>query len=130
LLGTNYGGDGVTTFGLPDLRGRSALHFGQGPGLSFYPLGTKTGQESVTLNITHLPQHQHLLNVSSAPGTQSSPSNAYFGAHRGGYAEAADTTLAAGAVAANGGSQPHSNLSPYLVMNYCIAMQGIFPSRN
>ena len=136
LLGTTYGGNGVNTFALPDLRSRTPLHFGQGLGLSPYSLGEPIGVETVTLVSNQLPQHSHPLigvNVTAdkRPPTGRSFANdssatADFYAPPGG----STTTLSPSTVTATGGSAPHSNMQPYLVVNFCIAMQGIFPSRN
>jgi microcystin-dependent protein len=128
LLGTMYGGNGQNTFALPDLRGRSPLHFGaqNGPTRTQGEMG---GTESHTLQAFEMPQHAHMLNVVNKPGTALAPAGNYLAAHRGGYAEAGDVALAAGTVSNTGGSQPHPNMSPFLALNFCIAIQGIFPSR-
>jgi microcystin-dependent protein len=136
LLGTTYGGDGITTFALPDLRGRVANHFGQGPGLSNYVQGEVSGTETVTLLITELPAHNHAVLANSGTGNTNSPEGALLGGYgtslppEGPYTNAgANTTLAANAVGPSGGSQPHNNLSPFLTLNYIIATEGIYPSR-
>lgn len=133
LLGTTYGGDGITTFALPDLRGRSALSSGQGPGLQNYVLGEVSGVETVTLISTEMPMHNHQVLVSSTDSTAKNPT----GNIPGGTASpvyAAPTTgnnlMAPQTLTVSGGSQPHENRSPFLVLNYCIALNGIFPSRN
>lgn len=138
LLGTIYGGDGVTTFALPDLRGRVPVHLGQGPGLSNYPQGTTGGAETVTLAVTQIPSHAHTLNASDLPGAATSPANNFIAEPNPGLGKAANpafnssasTTLAPGAVSATGGGQAHENRPPYLTLNYIISLQGIFPSRN
>jgi microcystin-dependent protein len=143
LLGTNYGGNGTSTFGLPDLRGRASISQGQGLGLSDYVIGENGGTENVTLLTTQMPQHNHLVNVNSGnAGAPTASGNflATAAVPRGGsgtapdiYASAASagiTLNAAGAVTSAGGSQPHPNLGPYLTVNFCIAMTGIFPSRS
>lgn len=142
LLGTAYGGDGRVTFGLPDLRGRTATHQGQGPGLSQYDVGEATGSESVSLILTELPAHNHLVAVSNAAGTATDPTNGLAAQINTGSVRTPDTvafgytappvtgTLNPAAVSAAGGSQPHSNLQPYLCITYIIATEGIFPSRN
>jgi microcystin-dependent protein len=136
LLGTTYGGNGQTTFALPDLRGRVPMHVGssQGPGLSLYNLGEQGGAEAVTLLATQMPVHNHLENVSSANGTSDNPANGILGKNASGVpqygAGPGNATMAAGAIANAGGSQPHENRQPYLGLNYIIALQGIFPSRN
>lgn len=128
LLGTTYGGNGQTTFALPDLRGRAALHAGQGPGLSSYALGQNGGQETVTLNQAEMPQHTHLQPASNGQQTTNRPHNA-VPAKGGPYASTGDgSTL--DPVSNAGGSQPHNNLSPYLALNYIISLNGIYPSRN
>lgn len=130
LLGTTYGGNGQTTFALPDLRGRAPLNFGQGPGLSNYTLGQSSGTETVTLTQNEMPQHNHGVNASSQPANATRPGNA-FPSGGGTYQTAPDgTTMAQQMIALAGGSQPHNNLQPYLALNICIALEGIFPSRN
>jgi microcystin-dependent protein len=129
LLGTTYGGDGQITFALPDLRGRAAISSGQGPGLSNYILGEETGTESVTLTTNQLPAHTHPSAVSSDPGTSPSPAGK-LPARGGAYGTTNPGAAAATQVGAAGGGQPHTNLPPTLTINYCIALQGIFPSRN
>jgi microcystin-dependent protein len=131
LLGTTYGGNGVSTFALPNLQSRMPLHFGQGPGLSPYALGEQIGTEAVTLLVTQLPSHNHGI-VASSTATSKNPSNAEPAFTSGGssYGTAADLTMAPNMVANAGGSQPHDNMPPILALNFCIALQGIFPSRN
>jgi microcystin-dependent protein len=133
LLGTTYGGDGRTTFALPDLRGRIAIHHGRGPGLSDYRQGQRGGVERVTLLPTEIPAHSHTgqINTSASAGSESSPAGNYIAAHPGAFSE--DTTGAKieGVVTGNtGGNQPHNNMQPYLAVNYIIALQGTYPSRN
>ncbi|MGE0357583.1 MAG: phage tail protein [Burkholderiales bacterium] len=130
LLGTTFGGDGRTTFALPDLRGRSPTHWGTGPGLSTRSLGERSGEQSHTLITSEMPQHTHAVGVVNKPGTATSASGNLLAAHRGGYAEAGNTNLGAGAVDIGGGSQAHENMAPYLVLNFCICIAGIFPSRS
>jgi microcystin-dependent protein len=133
LLGTTYGGDGQTTFALPDLRGRSALSAGQGPGLAAYNLGQVSGVETVTLISTQMPAHNHTMLASSSDSTAKNPSgNIPGGTASPVYAAVgtANTTMAPQVIGGAGGSQPHENRSPYLVLNYCIALEGIYPSRN
>ncbi len=134
LLGTTYGGDGRVTFGLPDLRGRVPISQGTGPGLSPNSLGQVGGQENVTLLQTQIPAHSHTLNASSVAGNQSSPTGNVLG-NTGNfdteyYNGAPSTTMHSESIGASGGNQPHNNLPPFLVLNYCIALEGIFPSRN
>ena len=141
LLGTNYGGNGYQTFGLPDLRGRLIVNPGQGNGLSNYSIGQLGGIENETLLLTELPLHTHTLTqgltvmASSAAGISSTPAGNVLAVlntvqH---YSTSPDVQMAAGSIAGTatvvGGGTPHSNLMPYLCINYCIALQGIFPSR-
>lgn len=146
ILGTTYGGDGRTTFALPDLRGRAPIHMGGGPGLSNYKLGQKGGLESVTLNITQIPSHSHTgkLQVSSKDSSQAVPTLGSSIAtpgfvdgraitHTYGFNnENPDIALNPGSlpIGNTGGNLSHENRQPYLAMNYIIALQGIFPSRN
>jgi microcystin-dependent protein len=132
LLGTIYGGDGRTTFGLPDLRGRLPVHMGTGPGLTPRPIGQKTGQENVTLAINHLPSHSHQLKLSSdaADSTERSALTRAQTTEDGYSTAGPNETLASAAMAASGGSQPHTNVQPFLCINFIIALTGIYPSRN
>ena len=135
LLGTTFGGNGTTTFGLPDLRGRVPIGFGQGPGLSDYVLGEMAGQESVQLLQNQMPQHTHLLAANSAGGTSTAPANtevlAASTARDKVYSTSGpDTTLSPQSIQNAGSSLPHENRQPFLAVNFIIALQGIFPSRN
>ncbi|MES2056577.1 MAG: tail fiber protein [Pseudomonadota bacterium] len=141
LLGTTYGGNGIQTFALPDLRGRVVLGMGQLPGGSYYPEGAAGGVENVTLVTSQLPAHNHLLKGTSTNANANSPSNNYLGNAQtsitGGANEMiyASTTTNSVALAGNsisnvGGGQSHSNIQPYLTVNYCISTSGIYPSRN
>lgn len=141
LLGTYYGGNGTSTFGLPDLRGRVPVGYGNGPGLKPYTIGELGGVESVTLATQQIPAHNHIINVSNAEGTSNTASNNYLATgttviERGTkvpaniYGTAAGGTLNVAAVGMQGGNQAHPNIQPYLALNYCIAFEGIFPSRN
>lgn len=134
LLGTTYGGNGQTTFALPDLRGRVPVGQFQGPGLSDYSLGQVAGSETVTLISTQIPAHTHTLNGITEAGTSATPTGnlpANTGALDKEYGTPGTlTAMGAQAIGNTGGSQPHSNIQPYLAINYCIALQGIFPSRN
>lgn len=130
LLGTTYGGNGQVNFALPDLRARGPLHTGAAPGGSTHTLGERAGEQAHTLSVAELPVHSHAVNVANAPGTHASPAGNLLAAHRGGYAEAPGATMHAGALANAGGSQAHLNMSPFLALNFCIALQGIFPSQN
>ncbi len=126
LLGTTYGGNGQTTFALPNLRGRLPIHMGNG-----HTLGEAAGSTSVTVNIQQLPTHMHGLQASNTNADVPSGSGNYFGAALNTYVPPANLlTLAPSTVPAVGGSQPHNNMMPYLVLNFIIALQGIFPSRN
>jgi microcystin-dependent protein len=130
LLGTTYGGNGQTTFALPNLQSRVPVHFGQGPGLSPYVLGQQGGTETVTLNTNQMPNHSHLVAASSVSPNASRPGNAFLAAN-GAYQTAPDgTTMNPAMIQGSGGSQPHDNIQPYLTLNFCIALEGIFPSRN
>jgi microcystin-dependent protein len=137
LLGTTYGGNGQTTFALPNLQSRVPVHFGQGPGLSTYDLGQQAGVETVTLIITQIPAHTHSATVhasSADTGLDAQPENNYpaAGVASGNYKNATDVNMNAAMVTNGiaGGNQPHENLQPYLALNFCIALEGIFPSRN
>ena len=127
LLGTTYGGNGQTNFALPNVRGRVPIHFG-----AAHDLGEAAGSTSVTVNIQQLPTHMHGLQASSnSTGTTADPTNAFIGPANGAYGQAASlTTLSPQSVTSVGGSQPHNNMMPYLVLNFIIALQGIFPSQN
>lgn len=132
LLGTTYGGNGTTTFGLPNLQGRAALHFGQGPGLSNYSQGQTAGVENHTLTQPEMPAHNHPVLSSANTADQTYPPNNLLA--NAGSAQAFSNTASAamnpGTLANTGGNQAHNNMQPYLVLNYCIALSGIFPSRN
>ena len=134
LLGTQYGGDGIQTFGLPDLRSRVAVGQGQGPGLSNYVIGQASGTENVTLLSTEMPQHTHFMTGSGDSAAQNAPAGGSLAtAVRGTntYAVGADSLAPmASATTPAGGNQPHNNLQPYLAINYCIALEGIYPSRS
>jgi microcystin-dependent protein len=128
ILGTTYGGNGQTTFALPDLRGRVPIHPGQGPGLSMYDLGQVGGTETVTLNVNEMPQHTHRQPATNGEQTTNRPNGA-LPAGGGVYAEDSDGSMLAPATTV-GGSQPHNNIQPYLGVNFIIALEGIFPARN
>lgn len=135
LLGTIYGGDGVTTFALPNLQSRVPLHFGQGPGLSNYVLGEQTGLESYSLNINQMPQHSHPVKAVSSGGNQASPANNLPAVESTGtsldYSDAAATaTMSTAMIATAGGNEPLSVVQPVLALSFIIALQGIFPSRS
>jgi microcystin-dependent protein len=126
LLGTTYGGNGQTTFALPDLRGRCAMHEGAG-----FTLGQAAGTESVTITQQQMPTHIHFLQGANKDGNLAVPTSNLLGNFNNGYRAATNLTpLLAGTVTDVGGSQPHNNMCPYIVINFCIALQGIFPSPN
>ena len=140
LIGTTYGGDGQTTFGLPDLQGRVPLHQGQGTGLTSRTIGEKSGTPTVTLLQGNLPAHSHSLNATAANATSSTvagnllpakptASNSHLYTNQGTTPPTPDT-LAPTACGTAGQSQPHDNMMPTLTVTYIIALQGIFPSRN
>jgi microcystin-dependent protein len=145
LLGTSYGGNGSTTFALPDLRGRVAIQQGSGVGLTPYVIGEVGGSENVTLTAQQMPGHNHMVNCDGSatntggsvfgvgaggtpsnniPGLATSPSHAVYSNHP------PNATMNPVMIAAAGGSQPHTNIQPFLALNFCIALEGIFPSRN
>ena len=138
LLGTTYGGDGKSTFALPDLQGRAAMFWGQGSGLSLHDLGETGGEETVTLLQTEMAGHSHTIGGAfNAGGGTQSPTNSVWAeapAGRGGflnaYAAPATGAMNPNALSITGGSLPHNNLQPYLTLNFCIALQGIFPPRS
>ena len=130
LLGTTYGGNGTTTFALPDLRGRIPVNKGQAPGLSNIQLGEQAGVEDLTLLTSQLPAHSHVGHVSNVAATSFSPNNEFAAITvRNAYGPPGTANLAADTVTPSGGSQAHNNLQPYTVINYIIALQGIFPPR-
>ena len=132
LLGTTYGGDGQSTFALPDLRGRVPIHQGQGAGLSSRILGTTGGSESVTLTLAQMPVHSHQLNASATAasaaagpgGVLATPATQIYGAGT------PTTPMDAAEVTPVGGNQPHQNMAPYQAVNFIISLFGIFPSQN
>lgn len=133
LLGTMYGGDGRVTFGLPNLQGRIPLHFGQGPGLTYRDEGEMGGTETVTLTTAEMPMHSHSVNGNQGPGDNPSPAGRYWAASSRrdtAYAPSANVAMQAQAIDPAGGSQPHNNMQPYLVVSYIIALTGIFPPRS
>lgn len=132
LLGTIYGGDGRTTFGLPDLRGRVPVHAGDGPGLSPRRLGAKGGAESVTLTVNQLPSHTHQMQASSGTADRTSAQGnvlAQSGLDNYRTIGGSDVNLASTGVSSVGGSQNHANLAPFLCVHFIIALFGIYPSR-
>lgn len=133
LLGTTYGGDGKSTFALPDLQGRAPMHPGQGPGLSLHDLGEASGSQTVTLLESEIPAHTHTLraDVLDVADTNLVSSTASLALTSGGtlYQSASNVMLAAEALAPAGGDAPHNNMMPYLTFYFCIALQGVFPAR-
>ncbi len=133
LLGTTYGGDGKSNFALPNLQGNAPMHPGQGPGLSLHDLGETGGSDTVTLLATEMPGHSHSLMASDQPGEDPSPQGEALARSVGASlykSAAANVQLADEAVTPAGGSQPHNNLQPYLTLNFCIALQGVYPPRS
>jgi microcystin-dependent protein len=127
LLGTTYGGNGQTTFALPNLQGKAPMHVGNG-----HVLGESAGTPTVTVNMTQLPTHNHLLNASAnSAGTSADPSANYLAPVNAGYGPASTLTpMSAQMITSVGGSGAHNNMMPYAVSNFIIALQGIYPSRN
>lgn len=142
LLGTTYGGDGIQTFALPNLQGRVPIHQGTGLGLSPYVIGEAAGSENVTLLVNQIPSHNHLVEISNQLGTVADPTNALLAQGNSGsgrspvavsdYVPAGPPTgtLAPTSISNTGGNQPHSNIQPFLCVNFIISLQGIFPSRS
>jgi microcystin-dependent protein len=136
LIGTTYGGDGQTTFAVPDLRGRLPIHQGQGPGLSNYVIGQRGGTETVTLVPTQMPAHTHVAVATTSAATALTPGNGLLpGAVSGESFYVSDAVgktavaMSAQSTSLAGGSQPHENCMPTLTVQYCMATQGIFPSQ-
>ena len=133
LLGTTYGGDGRSNFALPNLQGSAPMHPGQGPGLSLHDLGEMGGSETVSLLESEVPSHSHALlaDLLDIADTNVVRSTASFALSSGGtlYQAASNATLSDQALAPAGGDQPHNNMMPYLTLNFCIALQGVFPPR-
>lgn len=130
LLGTTYGGNGQTTFALPDLRGRVPISVGQGPGLSNYTLGEISGSETVTLSVPQMPSHGHIVSANSGDANSGSPQNSIPGGQGAYQSSGPNTTMNPAMIQPSGGSQPHENRPPYLAMQWIIALEGIFPSRS
>jgi len=135
LLGTTYGGDGQTTFALPNLQSRLPIHAGQGPGLSSYVLGQQGGVENVTLLESQVPAHTHAARCSSVKGNTNAPTGRIWSKDAGVQSATytsnpPDSAMAANAIGSTGGSQPHTNIPPYLTVHFIICLEGIYPSRN
>jgi microcystin-dependent protein len=134
ILGTTYGGNGVSNFGLPNMQSRVPIHAGTGGGLSSYVLGEQTGAENVTLTSGNLPQHNHGLNCGTGGGNQASPAGNYPALESTGtslnYSSTAGGTMNGAMVGFTGSNLPHTNIQPVLCVNFIIALVGIFPSRN
>lgn len=126
LLGTTYGGDGQTTFALPDLRSRAPIHQG-----ASFNLGQRGGEEAHTLTISEMPEHTHQMRASADSPTVAPPTNNFFSSNTGftPYGSTADVTMSPTCISNVGGSQAHENRSPFLILNFCIALQGVFPSQ-
>lgn len=134
LLGTTYGGNGKSNFALPDLQGRASMQPGQGPGLSLHDLGESGGSDTVSLLESEIPSHNHQIRASTSGGNQRTPVN-YYPAAGGGrgsnlYKANPSATVNMQSLSPAGGNQPHNNMQPYLVMNFVIALQGVFPPRS
>lgn len=137
LIGTTYGGDGITNFALPDMRGRALIHSGTGRGAT-YLIGQQGGLESVTLVQDQIPSHSHLWQVTRDTGDKASPASNYFAGGRSNAQPAAayaaaltnPVLMAATTIGPGGESRPHTNMQPYLALAYCIALQGADPQRN
>ncbi|BDS12550.1 phage tail protein [Aureispira anguillae] len=135
ILGTIYGGDGRTTFALPDLRGRVAMHPGNGPGLTPRRLGERGGQETVTLTVNQIPAHHHNIIAVGLEGNSNDPTSrllANTGAFDSEYSNSTSghVLMNSGMVQNTGGGQSHTNIQPFTCVNYIIALQGVFPSRS
>lgn len=133
LLGTTYGGDGRTSFALPDLRGRTPIHTGRSNGGAAHTLGQKSGEETHTLSGAEMPQHTHNLEASTADGNSLNTQGTLLAREIGNPYSNVTTGLAnlrTGTIANVGGGQAHENMQPYIAVNFCIALQGLFPSRN
>ncbi len=133
LLGTTYGGDGKSNFALPNMQGNAPMHPGQGPGLSLHDLGETGGSDTVSLLESEIPSHTHNVQASSQDGTDNHPVNNYpaQGVGINLYVNAGTTpvNMNDNAIAPAGGDQPHNNMQPYLTLNFCIALQGVYPPR-
>jgi microcystin-dependent protein len=131
LLGTTYGGNGLNNFALPNLQGNVPLHPGQGPGLGLYDLGQTGGSDTVSLLESEVPSHSHTLRASSLLADTPVPENNTIARYQNAFQSNTGSlaSMSASALAPAGGSQPHNNLMPYLTLNFCIALQGVYPPR-
>lgn len=133
LLGTTYGGNGKSNFALPDMQGNTPMHPGQGPGLSLHDLGEIGGSETVTLLESEIPSHNHSLQTAALNSQSTSPANNSLG--RGNPAKVYTNStnqiqpMGVNTIGISGSSLPHNNMMPYLTLNFCIALQGVFPPR-
>lgn len=131
VIGIIYGGDGRTTFALPDLRGRAPMQFGHGPGLSDRRIGQKSGSQEVTLTISSLPWHNHMVRASNSPGDSQQPQGALLAPDSSGedriFTSSPNTGLNFATLSNTGGNQPHENMAPFLVINWCISLYGVIP---
>lgn len=135
LIGTFYGGDGKSTFGLPNFQGSVPMHWGQGAGLSSHVVGESSGSDNVTLIGSEMPSHSHVVRAQATPANLSTPSgSATLARSSGGFAyqssASALQTMDPNTLTPSGGSLPHNNLMPYLTLMFCIALQGVFPARS
>jgi microcystin-dependent protein len=134
LLGPQFGGDGVTTFALPNLQSRVPVHMGSGPGLSPYVIGQTGGNENTSVLISNMPNHTHLVQCNTGGGNQASPSGNFPAVESTGtsldYSSAGGATMNSAMIGNAGGGVPINNIQPYLCVNFCIALTGVFPSRN
>lgn len=130
LYGTIYGGDGRTTFALPDLRGRAPIHTGQGPGLTNRQIGSRGGAESVTLNTQEIPAHSHSMHTAATAGGSPEDAAEHQGLVTGTLPNDASVNSGTVTFSNTGGTQAHNNMSPFQTVNYCVVLQGIYPSRN
>lgn len=135
LISTTYGGDGRTTMGLPNLQDKVPMHPGRGPGLTERRLGQMTGEQTTTLTEAQIPNHSHSATACNTAGTTENPEGQFIGFDRSGTDKVFTGTntpapMASEALKSNGGSQAHSNLQPFLTLNFCIALLGTYPSRS
>lgn len=136
VIGTIYGGDGQNTVGVPNLNGRVAVDFGQGTGLSPYPIAAQGGSDTVSLGVSQIPVHSHTMIATNNDGSSNHPAGLYPGIHKDTQPgkvyktnPSLDAQFAPAALANTGGGQGHENRQPYLPMNFCLAVEGIFPVR-